>query len=258
MTQEALKLALEALMRSRKAVSGNLDLAGCAYGKNDLDGHRYSDAKKALVTLDKAITAIKEALAQEQDSTCSITLRLQGKPYPRTCKKCGLGPCIAQPAVQTQEPSNRTTPYSTTLSSLLNSPAHQNAMAQQEQEPVAKYSDIVSDGGLDPRNKFNIPPQRTEQEPVAWRTFDGEGGYDYCSYEDNESYADDWNKRNPNHVGWVDKLYTHAPQRTWVGLTEDDKVLINHDANFNQFMTAGEYADRVQQLTEAKLKEKNT
>ena len=33
MTQEALKLALEALMRSRKAVSGNLDLAGCAYGK---------------------------------------------------------------------------------------------------------------------------------------------------------------------------------------------------------------------------------
>ena len=50
-------------------------------------------------------------------------------------------------------------------------------------------------------------------------------------------------------------LYT---QRTWVGLTEDDKVLINHDANFNQFMTAGEYADRVQQLTEARLKDKNT
>jgi polyphosphate kinase len=47
-------------------------------------------------------------------------------------------------------------------------------------------------------------------------------------------------------------------QRTWVGLTDDDKVLINHDANFNQFMTAGEYADRVQQLTEARLKDKNT
>ena len=29
-----------------------------------------------------------------------------------------------------------------------------------EQEPVAKYSDIVSDGGLDPRNKFDTPPQR--------------------------------------------------------------------------------------------------
>ena len=44
----------------------------------------------------------------------------------------------------------------------------------------------------------------------------------------------------------------------WVGLTEDDRVLIKHDANFNQFMTAGEYADRVQQLTEARLKDLNT
>lgn len=27
-------------------------------------------------------------------------------------------------------------------------------------EPVAKYSDIVSDGGLDPRRKFDVAPQR--------------------------------------------------------------------------------------------------
>ena len=47
-------------------------------------------------------------------------------------------------------------------------------------------------------------------------------------------------------------------QKKWVGLTEDDKVLIKHDANFNQFMTAGEYADRVQALTEARIKDKNT
>ena len=49
--------------------------------------------------------------------------------------------------------------------------------------------------------------KRTEQEPVAWRTFDGEGLYFYCSYEDNETYADVWNKRNPNHKGWVEPLY---------------------------------------------------
>jgi hypothetical protein len=30
----------------------------------------------------------------------------------------------------------------------------------------AQYSDIVSDGGLDPRNKFDKPAQ---QEPIAWR-----------------------------------------------------------------------------------------
>ena len=59
-------------------------------------------------------------------------------------------------------------------------------------------------------------------------------------------------------VANIKLAYTHPPKRTWVGLTEDDKVLIKHDANFNQFMTAGEYADRVQQLTEARLKEKNT
>jgi len=36
------------------------------------------------------------------------------------------------------------------------------AIAELEsQEPVAKYSDIVSDGGFDPRNKFDTTPQRT-------------------------------------------------------------------------------------------------
>jgi len=38
--------------------------------------------------------------------------------------------------------------------------AIKEALAQPPQEPVAKYSDIVSDGGLDPRNKFDLPPQR--------------------------------------------------------------------------------------------------
>jgi hypothetical protein len=51
------------------------------------------------------------------------------------------------------------------------------------------------------------------QEPVAWRTFDGEGGYDYRTYEDNEDYAAEWAKRNPQHVGWVEPLYTAPPQR---------------------------------------------
>jgi hypothetical protein len=40
-------------------------------------------------------------------------------------------------------------------------------------------------------------------------------------------------------------------------LTEDDKYLIKYDADYNQFMTASEYADRVQALTEARLKDKN-
>ena len=49
------------------------------------------------------------------------------------------------------------------------------------------------------------------QEPVAWRTFDGEGGYDYRTYDDNENYRAEWEQRNPNHKGWVEPLYA-APQ----------------------------------------------
>ena len=41
------------------------------------------------------------------------------------------------------------------------------------QEPVAQYSDIVSDGGLDPRNKFDTTPpaaqrQWVEVEQIKW------------------------------------------------------------------------------------------
>jgi hypothetical protein len=61
----------------------------------------------------------------------------------------------------------------------------------------------------------------TEQEPVAWRTFDGEGGYDYRSYEMNETYDKEWSERNPNHKGWVEPLYTAPPKREWVGLTDE-------------------------------------
>lgn len=46
------------------------------------------------------------------ESTCSETLRQQGKPYPRTCRKCGLGPCVGKPVTtppasqeQAQQPS---------------------------------------------------------------------------------------------------------------------------------------------------------
>lgn len=44
-------------------------------------------------------------------------------------------------------------------------------------------------------------------EPVAWREFDGEGGYHLMNYEGNENHLDKWNNRNPNHKGWVDSLY---------------------------------------------------
>ena len=64
---EALKLALEAL-----------------------------EDRTSLMKWQAARDAVKKALAAPvQDSTCNNSLREQGKAYPRTCRKCGKGPCIA-------------------------------------------------------------------------------------------------------------------------------------------------------------------
>ncbi len=43
---------------------------------------------------------------------------------------------------------------------------------------------------------------------AAWRTFDGEGSYDYRDFEGNENYAAEFERRNPRHKGWVDLLYS--------------------------------------------------
>jgi hypothetical protein len=68
------------------------------------------------------------------------------------------------------------------------------------------------------------------QEPVAWRTFDGEGGYDYRTYDTNEDYADEWQKRNPNHKGWVEPLFTAAQRQP---LTDERllEIMRNVDAD---------------------------
>ena len=86
--------------------------------------------------------------------------------------------------------------------------------------------------------------EQPEQEPVAWRTFDGEGGYDYRSYEMNEHYDKEWAERNPNHKNWVEPLYT-APPKQWVGLTDEERE------HFRGLGFVGVLA------MEAKLKEKN-
>ena len=130
------------------------------------------------------------------------------------------------------------------------------ASQQPEQEPVGYWKEHAQgmqrdyDLLLADYEKLAQP----EQGPVAWRTFDGEGGYDYRSYEDNESYADDWDKRNPNHKGWVEPLYTTSQKRTWVGLTVEEVEKIW------QGVEASDFHDCVQpfaQAIENILKDKN-
>ena len=54
------------------------------------------DCKETGVCIQTGLACFGQP-APVQDSTCSETLRAQGKACPRTCRKCGLGPCIGAP-----------------------------------------------------------------------------------------------------------------------------------------------------------------
>jgi hypothetical protein len=65
-------------------------------------------------------------------------------------------------------------------------------------------------------------PLASGQEPVAWQTFDGEGGYEFRQFAENETYHDDYIKRNgEKYSTWVTPLYTHpAPAQQPLTLRE--------------------------------------
>ena len=88
-----------------------------------------------------------------------------------------------------------------------------------------------------------------EQEPVAW------GIANTRPTEKQPLMMVMLDKPEPSHL--VVALYTAPPQREWVGLTDEDKKQIAMEANNKSEMSAWEYAQRVGELTEAKLKGKN-
>ena len=84
------------------------------------------------------------------------------------------------------------------------------------------------------------------QEPVAWVCCGSSEKHDIDFYEDDV---------NALPVGTM--LYTHPPQRTWVGLTDDEIIGVIHPlvmADMPDEATDYEIAKAI----EAKLKEKNT
>jgi hypothetical protein len=93
-------------------------------------------------------------------------------------------------------------------------------------------------------------PQPAQQEPVARQYQNRDGVWkDFISEKHYKDTLEDgsWPIRN---------LYTSA-QRTWVGLTDEERKLVRNSVGYNQFVTAGEYAEHVQKATEFKLLEKN-
>jgi hypothetical protein len=114
-----------------------------------------------------------EGYVPEPDSTCNNTLRAQGKAYPRTCKKCGLGPCVglAQQALDKKAENARELglDYEPQRWAVfcqgcrkewsVSYPHPGKSICADCDDKLAQYSGIVSDGGLDPRNKFDKSAQ---------------------------------------------------------------------------------------------------
>jgi hypothetical protein len=123
--------------------------------------------------------------------------------------------------------------------------AIKEALAQPEQEPVAwmdEFGNVFPLGAQrgpkylnEPMKPlYTTPPQRTEQEPVAKKL--------------TERYRLAMKSRN--WISFDDWLHEISPpQRTWVGLKEEDYVLVNQLC-INPIQAA-EFVDRL-------LKEKNT
>ena len=102
-------------------------------------------------------------------------------------------------------------------------------LAQQEDIAQNLQSRLDAAFLLEERRQEIAQPRREgEQEPVAWRTFDGEGGWDYCAYADNEHYRDNYIKRNgEKYASWVEPLYSAPPRREWRSLSEEEIALID-------------------------------
>ena len=178
--KDVLKLAFEALEGLKSLYGGN--------------GHKLHEINAIHRNHDTAITAIKEALAQPEQEPVADAYTFADMRFV-VCPDCGNKRCP-----KANDHRNDCT-NSNEVGQKGSSWEHVKPLAQLEQEPAAKYSDIVSDGGLDPRNKFDTPP----------------------------------------------------PQRTWVGLTEEEKSELWEisRAAWPRYIT---YAS----LAEAKLKERNT
>ena len=101
---------------------------------------------------------------------------------------------------------------------------------QSEQEPVA-WEQFYPDIG---KPKFVAQP---EQEPVAWfrKLFSPEIG-EFFDYKDG-AFA-----RETDSEGWT-PLYTTPPQRTWVGLTDEEVEKIIKSNMSLQMNLAGIRAD---------------
>ena len=207
---------------------------------------KYSAGDKCEDVDDPHVQAVFRArrttppAAPVQDSTCNKTLRAEGKGYPRTCMKCGKGPCIADRVQPEHEPV-----------------AQIIALGQYEFPGLewlsADHSFRAPIGTL----LYTTPPAAPVQEPVKPYAYEygrdnGDGTYsvviDKGSLVQTQPAVYNYARPQNAHKEWpIKELFDHPPaaQRQWVGLTDEDCKGLNVGD-----MVVAMWADRV-------LKEKN-
>jgi hypothetical protein len=126
--------------------------------------------------------------------------------------------------------------------------AIKEALAQPEEAQSALS--LFQSGFIDGREKGLKEALAQTQEPVAWM---------YQEYRDDDQFG--WRDEilftpppnDPIYFRNITPVYTHTPQRTWVGLTDEEKSDL-WEVSRAALPRYATYAI----LIEAKLKEKNT
>ncbi|MGI9137312.1 MAG: hypothetical protein ACR2JS_09695, partial [Candidatus Nanopelagicales bacterium] len=232
MSIETMKLALEALE--------DLQVYPACYIHENIDKIPKAQAKEEFDQSEKAITALRAAIEQAESQEPVAWGIANTRP---TEKNPLMTVMLDKP-----EPSHLVVPlYPAPPQHLLDEAKEQGRKEERalwemarlgqeiEQEPVATLF-----------GSLPVYDVAHKQNPVAWRTFDGEGGYEYRDYDMNEDYDELWAQRNPNHKGWVEPLYsdptpcqtcealartvmmdqtshdTAPPQRDWRWLTDEE------------------------------------
>lgn len=212
---------------------------------------------------------VEKSEAPSHNSTCNETLRAQGKSYPRTCKKCGLGPCVGKPKSDTTPPAAPAQESVALTDAIHSEPTemlhkwrvlelvkeYATPPAAQQEPPVWTATRLwnrrqlwtcPADIERDLMGGYTATPVATTQEPVAWM----------CS--DESLVSKGYSRFSGNCEGaWNIPVYTTA-KREWVGLTDED--IWNSDAIMSANSGYGANFETLRELyraIEATLKEKN-
>jgi hypothetical protein len=131
---------------------------------------------------------------------------------------------------------------------------------KQMQEALREYHYYTIDAGLPNQSMLNkgyaafqagkqAIAELESQEPVAWRAPNWSNLHGEYGYRDFDDPVIDISNGKPSPYN--EPLYTHSPQRTWVGLASEDRLTAKY------MQDAPDGIEAVIDYIEAKLKELN-